>query len=241
MPDEIAVLPKEVDCSTFLTKNIKLNIPVMSAAMDTVTESKMAIALARQGGIGVIHKNLTIKEQALMVDKVKRYESGMITNPITLDEKKSIREAKQLMEQYSIGGLPVLSNDKLVGIITRRDIRFEQDLDVLVKDRMTSKNLVTVKPDTSNEKAKAILQKHRIERLLVVDNKKNLAGLITVKDITKKEEFPHSSKDKKGRLCVAAAVSVREDWSERISALVEVGIDAIVVDTAHGHSVYVLD
>ena len=196
VPQKSSVLPKEVDCSTFLTKNIKLNIPVMSAAMDTVTESKMAIALARQGGIGVIHKNLTIEEQALMVDKVKRYESGMITNPITLDKNKSIRDAKQLMEQYSIGGLPVLSNNKLVGIITRRDIRFEQDLDVLVKDRMTSKNLVTVKPDTTNEQAKAILQKHRIERLLVVDSKKNLAGLITVKDITKKEEFPHSSKDK---------------------------------------------
>ncbi|GIT10069.1 MAG: hypothetical protein CM1200mP31_2380 [Candidatus Neomarinimicrobiota bacterium] len=241
VPQKSSVLPKEVDCSTFLTKNIKLNIPVMSAAMDTVTESKMAIALARQGGIGVIHKNLTIEEQALMVDKVKRYESGMITNPITLDKNKSIRDAKQLMEQYSIGGLPVLSNNKLVGIITRRDIRFEQDLDVLVKDRMTSKNLVTVKPDTTNEQAKSILQKHRIERLLVVDSKKNLAGLITVKDITKKEEFPHSSKDKKGRLCVAAAVSVREDWSERISALVKVGIDAVVVDTAHGHSVYVLD
>ena len=193
VPQKSSVLPKEVDCSTFLTKNIKLNIPVMSAAMDTVTESKMAIALARQGGIGVIHKNLTIEEQALMVDKVKRYESGMITNPITLDKNKSIRDAKQLMEQYSIGGLPVLSNNKLVGIITRRDIRFEQDLDVLVKDRMTSKNLVTVKPDTTNEQAKAILQKHRIERLLVVDSKKNLAGLITVKDITKKEEFPHSS------------------------------------------------
>ena len=199
VPQKSSVLPKEVDCSTFLTKNIKLNIPVMSAAMDTVTESKMAIALARQGGIGVIHKNLTIEEQALMVDKVKRYESGMITNPITLDKNKSIRDAKQLMEQYSIGGLPVLSNNKLVGIITRRDIRFEQDLDVLVRDRMTSKNLVTVKPDTTNEQAKAILQKHRIERLLVVDSKKNLAGLITVKDITKKEEFPHSSKDKKGR------------------------------------------
>ena len=169
VPQKSSVLPKEVDCSTFLTKNIKLNIPVMSAAMDTVTESKMAIALARQGGIGVIHKNLTIEEQALMVDKVKRYESGMITNPITLDKNKSIRDAKQLMEQYSIGGLPVLSNNKLVGIITRRDIRFEQDLDVLVRDRMTSKNLVTVKPDTTNEQAKAILQKHRIERLLVVD------------------------------------------------------------------------
>ena len=208
VPQKSSVLPKAVDCSTSLTKNIKLNIPVMSAAMDTVTESEMAIALARQGGIGVIHKNLTIKEQALMVDKVKRYESGMITNPITLDKNKSIREAKQLMEQYSIGGLPVLSNNKLVGIITKRDIRFEQDLDVLVKDRMTSKNLVTVKPDTTNEKAKSILQKHRIERLLVVDSKKNLAGLITVKDITKKEEFPHSSNDKKGRLRVAAAVSV---------------------------------
>ena len=241
VPQKSSVLPKEVDCSTSLTKNIKLNIPVMSAAMDTVTESEMAIALARQGGIGVIHKNLAIKEQALMVDKVKRYETGMITNPITLDKNKSIRDAKQLMEQYSIGGLPVLSNNKLVGIITRRDIRFEKDLDVLVKNRMTSKNLVTVKSGTTNEKAKSILQRHRIERLLVIDSKKNLAGLITVKDIIKKEEFPHSSKDKKGRLRVAAAVSVRDDWSERISALVKVGIDVVVVDTAHGHSVYVLD
>ena len=162
VPQKSSVLPKEVDCSTSLTKNIKLNIPVMSAAMDTVTESEMAIALARQGGIGVIHKNLAIKEQALMVDKVKRYETGMITNPITLDKNKSIRDAKQLMEQYSIGGLPVLSNNKLVGIITRRDIRFEKDLDVLVKNRMTSKNLVTVKSGTTNEQAKSILQKYRI-------------------------------------------------------------------------------
>ena len=241
IPQKSSVLPKEVDCSTKLTKNITLNIPLMSAAMDTVTESEMAIALARQGGIGIIHKNLSIEEQALMVDKVKRYESGMITNPITLEQSRPIREARQLMEQYSIGGLPVLSKNKLVGIITKRDIRFEQDLNVLVKDRMISKNLITVSPDTSNKEAKKILQKHRIERLLVVDNKKNLAGLITVKDLTKKEEFPHSSKDKKGRLRVGAAVSVREDWQERITALVKVGIDVIVVDTAHGHSVYVLD
>jgi IMP dehydrogenase len=240
VPRRSSVLPKEVDCSTNLTKNITLNIPVMSAAMDTVTESEMAIALARQGGIGVIHKNLSIEDQALMVDKVKRYESGMIRNPITLDEEKTVRDAKQLMEQYSIGGLPVLSKGKLVGIITKRDIRFESDLNTLVKNRMTSKNLITVDSDTSNEDAKKILQKHRIERLLVVDKKNNLDGLITVKDLTKKEEFPFSTKDKNGRLRVAAAISVREDWQERIKALVNVGVDAIVVDTAHGHSEFVL-
>ena len=240
VPRRSSVLPKEVDCSTNLTKNITLNIPVMSAAMDTVTESEMAIALARQGGIGVIHKNLSIEDQALMVDKVKRYESGMIRNPITLDEEKTVRYAKQLMEQYSIGGLPVLSKGKLVGIITKRDIRFESDLNTLVKNRMTSKNLITVDSDTSNDDAKKILQKHRIERLLVVDKQNNLDGLITVKDLTKKEEFPFSTKDKNGRLRVAAAISVREDWQERIKALVNVGVDAIVVDTAHGHSEFVL-
>ena len=241
VPRKSSILPKEVDCSTQLTKKISLNIPVMSAAMDTVTESDMAIALARQGGIGVIHKNLSIEEQALMVDKVKRYESGMIRNPITLDENKTVRDAKQLMEQYSIGGLPVLSDDKLVGIITKRDIRFESNLDTLVKDRMTLDNLVTVNSKTSNDEAKKILQKHRIERLLVVDKNNNLDGLITVKDLTKKEEFPHSTKDKNGRLRVAAAISVRDDWKERVSALVSVGVDAIVVDTAHGHSEFVLD
>jgi IMP dehydrogenase len=241
VPRKSSILPKEVDCSTQLTKKISLNIPVMSAAMDTVTESDMAIALARQGGIGVIHKNLSIEEQALMVDKVKRYESGMIRNPITLDENKTVRDAKQLMEQYSIGGLPVLSNNKLVGIITKRDIRFESNLDTLVKDRMTSKNLITVTSIESNDQAKEILQKHRIERLLVVDENNNLDGLITVKDLTKKEEFPYSTKDKNGRLRIAAAISVRDDWKQRISALVEVGVDAIVVDTAHGHSQFVLD
>ena len=163
VPRKSSVLPKEVDCSTKLTKNITLNIPIMSAAMDTVTESAMAIALSRQGGIGVIHKNLTIEDQALMVDKVKRYESGMIRNPITLDEGKTVGDAKQLMEQYSIGGLPVLSNGKLVGIITKRDIRFESDLETLVKDRMTSENLITVNSDTSNEDAKKILQEHLVQ------------------------------------------------------------------------------
>ena len=241
VPRKSSVLPKEVDCATKLTKNISLNIPIMSAAMDTVTESDMAIALARQGGIGVIHKNLSIEDQALMVDKVKRYESGMIRNPITLDDKKTVRDAKQLMDQYSIGGLPVLSKGKLVGIITKRDIRFESNLDTLVKDRMTSKDLITVNSDTSNEDAKKILQKHRIERLLVVDKQNNLDGLITVKDLTKKEEFPLSTKDKNGRLRVAAAISVREDWRDRIKALVKVDVDAIVVDTAHGHSQFVLD
>ena len=241
VPRKSSVLPKEVDCSTKLTKNITLNIPIMSAAMDTVTESAMAIALSRQGGIGVIHKNLTIEDQALMVDKVKRYESGMIRNPITLDEGKTVRDAKQLMEQYSIGGLPVLSNGKLVGIITKRDIRFESDLETLVKDRMTSENLITVNSDTSNEDAKKILQEHRIERLLVVDKHNNLDGLITVKDLTKKEEFPFSTKDRNGRLRVAAAISVRDDWKDRIQALANVGVDAIVVDTAHGHSEFVLE
>ncbi len=241
VPRKSSVLPKEVDCATKLTKNINLNIPIMSAAMDTVTESDMAIALARQGGIGVIHKNLSIEDQALMVDKVKRYESGMIRNPITLDDKKTVRDAKQLMDQYSIGGLPVLSKEKLVGIITKRDIRFESNLNTLVKDRMTSKDLITVNSDTSNEDAKKILQKHRIERLLVVDKQNNLDGLITVKDLTKKEEFPISTKDKNGRLRVAAAISVREDWRDRIKALVKVDVDAIVVDTAHGHSQFVLD
>ena len=241
VPRKSAVLPKEVDTSTMLTKNIYLQIPIMSAAMDTVTESDMAIALARQGGIGVIHKNLSINDQALMVDKVKRYESGMIRNPITLDENKTIREAKQLMEQYSIGGLPVLCNEKLVGIITKRDIRFENNLDTLVKDRMTSDDLITVTSETSNEEAKKILQKHRIERLLVVDKNDKLDGLITVKDLTKKEEFPSSTKDKNGRLRVAAAFSVRDDWQERIEALVKVGVDVVVMDTAHGHSQFVLD
>ena len=241
VPRKSSVLPKEVDCSSKLTKNITLNIPIMSAAMDTVTESDMAIALARQGGIGVIHKNLSIEGQALMVDKVKRYESGMIRNPITLDDQKTVRDAKQLMDQYSIGGLPVLSKGKLVGIITKRDIRFESDLDTLVKNRMTSKDLITVNSDTSNEDAKKILQKHRIERLLVVDKQNNLDGLITVKDLTKKEEFPLSTKDKNGRLRVAAAISVRDDWKDRVKALVKVGVDAIVIDTAHGHSQFVLD
>ena len=198
IPMHSDVLPKEVSLKTRFTKNISLNLPFCSAAMDTVTESAMAIALARQGGIGVIHKNLSIEDQALMVDKVKRYESGMIRNPITLDEGKTVRDAKQLMEQYSIGGLPVLSNGKLVGIITKRDIRFESDLDTLVKNRMTSENLITVNSDTSNEDAKKILQEHRIERLLVVDKQNNLDGLITVKDLTKKEEFPFSTKDKNG-------------------------------------------
>ena len=241
VPRKSTVLPKEVDCSTMLTKNISLEIPIMSAAMDTVTESDMAIALARQGGIGVIHKNLSIDQQALMVDKVKRYESGMIRNPITLDKNKTISEARQLMEQYSIGGLPVLSGDKLVGIITKRDIRFEANLDTLVKDRMTSENLITVTSDTSNDEAKKILQKYRIERLLVVDKNNKLDGLITVKDLTKKEEFPFSTKDKNGRLRVAAALSVRDDWQDRIDALVKVGVDAVVMDTAHGHSQFVLD
>ena len=219
VPQKSSVLPREVNVSSKLTSSIQLNIPILSAAMDTVTETKMAIALAREGGVGIIHKNLSIEDQASMVAKVKRSESGMIMDPIILDISKTIREAKQLMDQNKISGLPVTKKGKLVGILTNRDIRFETDLNLSVKDRMTSKNLVTVPIGTTLEKAKKILQEHRIEKLLVVDEKGNLAGLITVKDIQKKERFPNACKDRNGRLMVGAAVGV---------------------DTAHGHSSDVL-
>ena len=241
VPQKSSVLPRQVDISSRLTRSIKLNIPILSAAMDTVTESKMAIALAREGGIGIIHKNLSIEDQAFMVAKVKRSESGMILDPIILDASKTIGEAKELMVQNNISGLPVVKNEKLVGILTNRDIRFETNLGLLVKDRMTSKNLVTVSEGTTLDKAKEILQKHRIEKLLVVDNDGNLAGLITVKDIQKKERFPIACKDDNGRLRVGAAVGVGKDALERVQALVDAYVDIIVIDTAHGHSVDVLN
>ena len=241
VPQKSSVLPKQVDISSRLTRSIKLNIPILSAAMDTVTESEMAIALAREGGIGIIHKNLNIEDQVSMVAKVKRSESGMILDPIILDESKTIGEAKELMVQNNISGLPVVKNEKLVGILTNRDIRFETNLGLLVKDRMTSKNLVTVPEGTTLDKAKQILQKHRIEKLLVVDNNGNLAGLITVKDIQKKERFPIACKDDNGRLRVGAAVGVGKDALERVQSLVNAYVDIIVIDTAHGHSVDVLN
>jgi IMP dehydrogenase len=240
VPQASNVLPRDVILSTNLTKDISLNIPLLSAAMDTVTESEMAIALAREGGMGVIHKNLSISDQVAMVDKVKRSESGMIMNPLILAPEKTIREAKEMMSHYHISGLPVVEEGKLIGIITNRDIRFETNLDLTVKDRMTTDNLVTVPVGTTLEKAKDILQKHRIEKLLVVDENESLAGLITVKDIQKKEQFPNACKDDNGRLRVAAAIGVNDEATERAQALKNSGADILVVDTAHGHSAGVL-
>ena len=241
VPQSSKILPREVKLETNLTKNIKLNIPVLSAAMDTVTEVDMAIALARTGGIGIIHKNLTIDEQSNMVDKVKRSESGMIQNPITIDQNASIANAQKIMSEYRISGLPVVKNEKLIGIITNRDIRFETDGTLPVSKRMTSKNLVTVPVGTSLNKAKDILQKHRIEKLLVVDEKQNLTGLITVKDIQKNEDYPNACKDENGRLRVGAAIGVSSDFMERAKALSNVDVDVVVIDTAHGHSKSVIN
>ena len=240
VPQKSSILPRDVDLSTRLTNSISLNIPILSAAMDTVTESAMAIALARAGGMGVIHKNLSIASQVEMVEIVKRSESGMIMNPITLDMEKTIGEAKALMAKYKISGLPVVHGKKLKGILTNRDIRFEKDLSLSITERMTSDKLITVPVGTTLEKSKEILQKHRIEKLLVVDSNGELVGLITVKDIQKKEEFPNSCKDKSGRLRVAAAVGVGKDAIERAEALSQAEVDVIVIDTAHGHSKGVL-
>ena len=241
VPQASDVVPKDVNLKTRLTRKISMNIPLLSAAMDTVTENEMAVSLARQGGIGIIHKNLSIDEQAIMVDRVKRSESGMIANPITLSSEKSINDAKKVMENYHISGLPVVEKGKLVGIITNRDIRFEADGNLSVKDRMTSKNLVTVSEGTTLEDAKKVLQHHRIEKLLVVNNKGNLAGLITVKDIQKKEDFPNACKDSNGRLRVGAAIGVNNDSIDRAKALLDADVDVIVIDTAHGHSSGVIE
>ena len=241
VPQESHILPREVNLQTRLTKNISMNIPLLSAAMDTVTESDMAVALAREGGIGIIHKNLSIEDQLLMVDRVKRSESGMIVNPVTLSIDKTIRDAKNVMANYHISGLPVVDKGKLVGIITNRDIRFETNDDLSILDRMTSEKLVTVPEGTTLDEAKKVLQEHRIEKLLVVDNKGSLAGLITVKDIQKKEDFPNACKDKNGRLRVGAALGISGDATERALALSDAAVDVIVIDTAHGHSVGVLN
>ena len=240
VPNHSTVLPKDVDLSTKFTNNIKLNIPLISSAMDTVTESKLAIALAREGGIGVIHKNMSIEKQAIEVDRVKRSESGMILDPVTITSNKTINDALEIMARFRISGVPVVDDGKLMGILTNRDIRFETNLDLQVSDRMTSENLVTVKQGTTLTEAKIVLQKHRIEKLLVVDNKGSLCGLITVKDILKKENFPLAAVDRHGRLLVAAAVGVGENTLDRVSALIDLNVDAIIVDTAHGHSEGVL-
>ena len=241
VPQLSSILPKDVDVSSRLTRNIKLNIPLISAAMDTVTESEMAIAMAREGGIGVIHKNLSIEDQVKEVDKVKRSESGMILDPVTIRSDKTIRDALEIMAHFHISGVPVVDEGKLVGILTNRDIRFETNLDLSVSDRMTGENLITVKKGTTLKEAKFVLQKHRIEKLLVIDDAGALCGLITVKDILKKENHPNAASDKHGRLLVAAAIGVSSDILERAQALVDAQVDVLVVDTAHGHSKGVLE
>jgi len=241
VPAHSLVLPKEVDLSTNLTSSIKLNIPLMSAAMDTVTEARTAICMAREGGIGVVHKNMSPQEQALEVDQVKKSESGMIVDPITMEPGQKIYEALELMRKYRISGVPVTKNGILVGILTNRDLRFETQLDQPIENVMTKENLVTVPPGTTLEEAKFHLHKHRIEKLLVVDDDYVLQGLITIKDIEKVRKYPSACKDEFGRLRAAAAVGVGGDCDERIELLVRAGVDAVIVDTAHGHSQGVID
>jgi IMP dehydrogenase len=237
LPAESKILPRQVDITSFLTPEIKLNIPFLSAAMDTVTESKMAIAMAAQGGIGIIHKNLSIEKQAEEIDKVKRSESGMIHKPITLKADRTIEDALELMAKYRISGIPIVDDKhKLIGILTNRDLRFEPNIRQKVYDVMTKENLITAPKGTTLEKAEKILQKHRIEKLPVVDKNGILIGLITFKDIAKKKKFPNASKDHLGRLRVGAAVGVSADTMDRVQALIDAGTDVIVVDTAHGHS-----
>lgn len=242
IPAESQVLPKDIDVSTWLTRTIRMRIPIVSAAMDTVTETRLAIALAREGGIGFIHKNMSIEKQADMVRKVKRSESGMITDPITLGPDKTVGDALDLMAEYRISGVPITTDDgDLVGILTNRDLRFETDRSRPVRALMTSKNLVTVPEGTTLDQAKEILHRHRIEKLLVVNSRGKLSGLITVKDIMKQIEHPHASKDEHGRLRVGAAVGAGGDYLERAAALVRAGVDVLCIDTAHGHSQGVLD
>ncbi|HLE31692.1 MAG TPA: IMP dehydrogenase [Bacteroidota bacterium] len=240
VPAKSSVLPRETDVRTKLSRHIDLNIPLISAAMDTVTESEMAVALAREGGIGILHKNMTIGRQAEEVDKVKRSESGMIQQPITMDQHATVREAMETMRKYSISGIPIVEDDKLVGILTNRDLRFEPNMDLQVSKIMTSENLITAHTGTTLEEAEVILQKHRIEKLPIVDKAGKLKGLITFKDIQKKKRYPYACKDKMGRLRVGAAVGVTFDTLDRVQALIDAGVDVIIVDTAHGHSAGVL-
>ncbi len=242
MPSQSEVLPKEVDTSTNLTKNIKLNIPILSAAMDTVTEAKLAIAMAREGGLGIIHKNMSIKGQAEEVDKVKRSESGVIVNPFSLTPDDQIYKAEALMSRYRISGVPIVDDDnKLIGIITNRDLRFEKEFSQPIKNVMTSEDLVTAEVGTNLEQAKEILQKYKIEKLPLVDENNILRGLITIKDIEKVEEYPNAAKDEQGRLLVGAAVGIGGDTKKRIRALVDAEVDVVIIDTAHGHSQKVID
>ncbi len=236
MPAYSEVLPSEVNLTARLTRTLTINIPILSAAMDTVTESRTAICLAREGGIGIIHKNMSVEQQAIEVTRVKKSESGMIVDPVTISPEKTIKDALAIMDHYHISGVPVTVRRKLVGILTHRDLRFEKNLTRKVKEMMTSKNLITVSGEVSLEEAKVILHKHRIEKLLVVNDKQELIGLITTKDIEKARRFPNAAKDKKGRLLVGAAVGTGKDRAERVKALVKAGVDVIVLDTAHGDS-----
>jgi len=241
LPGKSSVLPSEVDTRTCLTRNIAINVPMVSAAMDTVTESRLAIAMARQGGVGLIHRNMPVDRQAEEVDKVKRSESGMIVDPVTIPPDLSVRQALEIMTKYRVSGLPVTCGTRLVGILTNRDLRFEKHLDQPVSDVMTKENLVTVSVGTTLEEAERILQKHRIEKLLVVDKDFHLKGLITVKDIQKKLEFPNSAKDEHGRLRVGAAIGATGDFLERAEELARAKVDLLAIDTAHGHSTRVME
>ena len=241
LPAHSKVLPRDVDLTSYLTPQIKLNIPLLSAAMDTVTEARTAITMAREGGIGIVHKNMSPAAQALEVDQVKKSESGMIVDPITMDPDQKIYEALELMEKYRISGVPITKNGHLVGILTNRDLRFETKLDQPISNVMTKDKLVTVPPGTTLEEAKKHLHEHRIEKLLVVDDNYALQGLITIKDIEKVRKYPNACKDAMGRLRVGAAVGVGDDFEERLTLLVNSGVDAMIIDTAHGHSQSVID
>lgn len=240
IPQFSEVVPSEVSTKSFFAKGVSLHVPIISAAMDTVTENKMARVLAQMGGLGIIHKNMSTQEQAFEVEKVKKYESGMITEPITLGPDVLVREALEMMKKYSISGVPITVNKKLVGILTNRDLRFETNLDQPLSNLMTKENLITAKQGVTLNEAKVLLQKHRIEKLLVVNDKGELSGLITIKDIEKAKAFPFASKDSKGRLLAGAAVGIDAASRERVQALVAQGVDVIAVDTAHGHSKNVL-
>ena len=241
VPAKSDILPKEVDVSTQLTPNIRLNIPIVSAAMDTVTESRTAISLAREGGIGIIHRNMPIERQALEVESVKKSESGMIVDPVTVEPEQKVYDVLNIMKRYRISGVPVVKGKKLVGIVTNRDLRFETNYERPVSEIMTKENLITAPPGITLEQAKHVLHKYRIEKLLVVDEKNNLKGLITIKDIMKLKKYPNACKDKLGRLRVGAAIGVGSDWEERLSALIDADVDVVVIDVAHGHSKRVLD
>ncbi len=242
VPAHSMVMPREVNLSTQLTRNIKLNIPLVSAAMDTVTEAPLAIALAQEGGLGIIHKNMTAAQQAAHVSRVKRFESGVVNDPVTIQPHMTVRDVLALTQKHKISGLPVVDGDKIVGIVTNRDLRFETNLDQAISNIMTPRaRLITVREGATREEAIHLLHQHRLERVLVIDDKDTLKGLITVKDIQKSHDHPFACKDSKGRLRVGAAVGVGEGTEERVAALAAAGVDVIVVDTAHGHSQGVLD